>query len=333
MFKVGISGDLLNSRDEPCFGMEPLNLLKDREDIELSWMDKSIIELDTEMTSKFDAILLNLPKANANCVSNSNCKLKIISRFGVGFDSVDIEAMKKKNIIVTNTPNAVRRPVAVAALTMIFAVAGKLLQKDHLVRSGKWNDRTNFMGTGLARKTLGVIGAGSIGTETINLSKPFFKNILANDPFKSKKQLSEIGAIKVDLIELACKSDFIVILCNLDSNTKGIIQTDFFSKMKKSAYIFNLSRGPVINERHLENALEAKEIAGAGLDVTEKEPLSKDSKLLKYENVIITPHALCWTDECFNDIATEAINSILNYIDKKPILNQVNKWFIKQLLL
>ena len=94
--------------------------------------------------------------------------------------------------------------------------------------------------------------------------------------------------------------------------------------MKKSAYIFNLSRGPVIKESHLENALEAKVIAGAGLDVTEKEPLSTDSKLLRYENVLITPHALCWTDECFNDIATEAIKSILNFVDKKPILNQVN---------
>ena len=144
MFKVGISGDLLNNKNEPCFGIKPLNLLKDRDDIDISWMDKSITELDTEMTSKFDAILLNLPKANADCVSNSNCKLKIISRFGVGFDSVDIEAMKNQNIIVTNTPNAVRRPVAVAALTMIFAVAGKLLQKDHLVRSGNWNERTNL---------------------------------------------------------------------------------------------------------------------------------------------------------------------------------------------
>ena len=325
MFRVGISGDLLNSSGEPCFGMEPLNLLKNRENIEISWMDKSIVELDTEMTSKFDAILLNLPKANADCVSNFNCKLKIISRFGVGFDSVDIEAMKKKNIIVTNTPNAVRRPVAVAALTMIFAAAGRLFQKDYLVRSGNWNDRTNFMGTGLFRKTLGVIGAGSIGAETIKLSKPFFKNILAYDPFKSEKQLSEIGATKVDLIELASKSDFIVILCNLDRNTKGMIKSDFFSNMKKNAYIFNLSRGPVINEGHLERALQAKEISGAGLDVTEIEPLSTDSKLLKYENVILTPHALCWTDECFNDIATEAINSILNFVDKKPISNQVNK--------
>ena len=124
---------------------------------------------------------------------------------------------------------------------------------------------------------------------------------------------------------LARKSDFIVILCNLDNNTKGMIRNDFFSNMKKTAYIFNLSRGPVINENHLENALEAKEIAGAGLDVTEKEPLSKKSRLLNHENVIITPHALCWTDECFNDIANEAISSILNFVDKKPILNQVNK--------
>ncbi len=325
MFKVGISGDLLNKNDQPCFGMEPLNLLMDRDDIKVSWMDKSIVELDSEMTSKFDAILLNLPKANSDCISNPNCKLKIIARFGVGFDTVDIEAMKRKNIIVTNTPNAVRRPVAVAALTMIFATAGKLLQKDNLVRSGNWNERTNFMGIGLAKKTLGIVGAGSIGAETIKLSKPFFKNILAYDPFKSENQLSKIGAIKVDMLELANKSDFVVILCNLDSNTKGMIKSNFFLNMKKSSYIFNLSRGPVISENDLENALETKEIAGAGLDVTENEPLSVNSKLLKYENVIITPHALCWTDECFNDIATEAINSILNFVDKKPILNQVNK--------
>ena len=96
MFKVGISGDLLNSNNEPCFGDGPLNLLKDRDDIKITWMDKTITELNSEMTSNFDAILLNLPKANADCVSNSNCRLKIISRFGVGFDSVDIEAMKKK---------------------------------------------------------------------------------------------------------------------------------------------------------------------------------------------------------------------------------------------
>ena len=325
MFKVGISGDLLNSENKPCFGDAPLELLKVRKDIEISWMDKSIKEISSKMASQFDAILLNLPKANSETVSKKDCKLKIISRFGVGFDSVDIAAMKEKGIIVTNTPNAVRRPVAVAALTMIFAVASKLIIKDKLVREGNWNERTNNMGVGLSKKTLGIIGAGSIGTETIKLSKPFFKNILAYDPFLSKQQIHEKGAVKSDLHQLSSKCDFIVILCNLDESTKGMINETFLSSMKESAYIFNLSRGPVINERHLEKALENKVISGAGLDVTNTEPISLDSKLLSFSNVVITPHALCWTDECFNDIAEEAIKSILNFIDKKPILNQVNK--------
>ena len=124
--------------------------------------------------------------------------------------------MKEKGIIVTNTPNAVRRPVAVAALTMIFAMASKLIIKDKLVREGNWNERTNNMGLGLSKKTLGIIGAGSIGTETIKLSKPFFKNILAYDPFLSEQQIYEKGALKSDLDQLSSKSDFIVILCNLD---------------------------------------------------------------------------------------------------------------------
>ena len=325
MFKIGISGDLLNNENEPCFGNDPLETLKNRKDIEISWMDKTIKEITADITAEYDAILLNLPKVNAHSVSKKDCRLKIISRFGVGFDSVDIEAMKRKNIIVTNTPNAVRRPVAVAALTMIFGLTSKLLKKDNLVRTGNWDQRTNFMGIGLSRKTLGVIGVGSIGTETIKLSKPFFKNILAFDPFLSEEEISKKGAVKTELYELAAKSDFIVILCNLDSSTEAMINSEFFSNMKSSGYIFNLSRGPVINEIDLEKALEDKKIAGVGLDVTNVEPLSTKSKLLKYDNVIITPHALCWTDECFNDIATEAISSIINFIDEKPILNQVNK--------
>ncbi|MDC0457813.1 hypothetical protein OAM56_07810 [Alphaproteobacteria bacterium] len=325
MFKVGISGDLLNSENKPCFGDAPLDLLKARKDIEIIWMDKSITELSSEMSSKFDAILLNLPKAKSESVSKKDCKLKIISRFGVGFDSVDINAMKAKGIVVTNTPNAVRRPVAVAALTMIFATASKLIIKDKLVREGNWNERTNNMGIGLSQKTLGIIGAGSIGTETIKLSNPFFKNILAYDPFLSEQQIHQKGAMKSSLNDLSSKSDFIVILCNLDENTKGMINEDFFSNMKSSAYIFNLSRGPVINENDLEKALENHIISGAGLDVTNTEPLSLDSRLLSYKNVLITPHALCWTDECFNDIAEEAIMSILNFIDNKPLLNQVNR--------
>ena len=324
-FKVGISGDLLNDTNIPCFGDDALEIFKSRSDIDIVWMDKSIKEITPEMASEYDAILLNLPKVSARSVARKDCKLKIISRFGVGFDTVDIEAMKEKGIIVTNTPNAVRRPVAVAALTMILALSGRLIKKNELVRSGKWHNRTDFMGIGLTNKTLGIVGAGSIGSETIKLSHPFFRNILAFDPLLTKEQLQNKGAIKADLTKLANESDFIIILCNLNDQTKGMIDKTFFSNMKKTAYIINLSRGPVINERDLELALETKSIWGAGLDVMDQEPLARDSKLLSFENVILTPHALCWTDECFHDIASESINSILNFFDQKPIVNQVNK--------
>ena len=172
-FKIGISGDLINSEGKPCFGEKSLDILYNREDIDLEWMDSNIKEISQDMAAKYDAILLNLPKATKISVERKDCRLKIISRFGVGYDSVDIEAMKNRNIIVTNTPNAVRRPVAVAALTMIFSLSGKLFIKDHLVRSGSWNERTNHMGVGLTHKTLGVVGAGNIGSELIKLAKPF----------------------------------------------------------------------------------------------------------------------------------------------------------------
>ena len=116
-----------------------------------------------------------------------------------------------------------------------------------------------------------------------------------------------------------------MVLCNLNKSTQGMINNKFFSNMKKTSYIINLSRGPVINEKDLELALENKMIAGAGLDVTSVEPLSPNSKLMSFENVILTPHSLCWTDECFHNIATEAINSILNFFDGNNLENQVNK--------
>ena len=323
-FILGISGDLINSKGVPCFGEKSLEKIYNRADIDLVWMDPNITEISQDMAAKFDAILLNLPKATKKTVERSDCRLKIISRFGVGYDSVDIVAMKNKNIIVTNTPNAVRRPVAVAALTMIFSLSGKLLLKDKLVRSGSWNERTNHMGVGLTEKTLGVLGAGNIGSELIQLSKPFFGEIISYDPFLSREELNKKGVEKVELSELAKKSDFVVILCNLNENTKNLIDIKFFKQMKDSSFIINMSRGPVIKEKDLIFALKNKLIMGAGLDVMTIEPVEKDNPLLEMKNTVLTPHALCWTDECFADIANEAIESILNYKDNKKIKNRVN---------
>ena len=320
-FKVGISGDLLNESNKPCFGDSALKILTDRTDIDISWMDKSIKEITPEMASEFDAILLNLPQATANSVSREDCKLKIISRFGVGYDSVDIQAMKQKGIIVTNTPNAVRRPVAVAALTMVLALSGRLLQKNELVRSDRWNSRTNFMGIGLSKKTLGIVGAGSIGAETIKLSQPFFGNILAFDPFLTKEELYNKGATKADLIKLANESDFIIILCNLNDQTNGMIDKTFFSNMKKSAYIINLSRGSVINEADLVTAIQQKLIAGAGIDVTTAEPPKKNHpyyKIIKKSNFVWTPHTAWASEEALQASLRQLIHNINRFYAGRP---------------
>ena len=322
-FTLGISGDLLTNDGNPCFGDQPLEVVRKEKKILCEWMEPSIKILSEKETSKYDAILLNSPKLTKDSINPKNNKLKIVSRFGVGYDSVDLEVLKKNKIILTNTPNAVRRPVAVASLTMILSLSSKLMIKDNLLRDGRWNERTNHMGIGLINKTLGLIGFGGIGREFVKISKDLFKNVICYDPFVDKGEMKNLQVDKVDFDEVAKSSDFLVILCDLNEKTKGMINSSFLNKMKRSSYLINLSRGPVVKEDDLIFSLKQNKIAGAGLDVMTNEPIEENNELINLKNTILTPHSLCWTDECFDSIAKEAISSILNYFNKKNILNRV----------
>ena len=322
-FTLGISADLLTNEGNPCFGLQPLEALYKEKKILIEWMDPSIQILSEKETTKYDAILLNSPRLTKESIDPKNNKVKIISRFGVGYDSVDLDVLKNNNIILTNTPNAVRRPVAIASLTMILSLSGKLMIKDNLVREGRWNERTNHMGVGLINKTLGIVGFGGIGREFVKISKGLFKNIICYDPFVGEEKMKNLQVDKVDFDEIANSSDFLVILCDLNEKTRGMINSTFLNKMKSSSYLINLSRGPVVNEKHLINSLKQNKISGAGLDVMTNEPIEENNELLNLKNTILTPHSLCWTDECFDSIATEAIASILNYFNNKKIINRV----------
>ena len=322
-FNLGISSDLLTKEGNPCFGEQPLEALYKEKQIIVEWMEPNIQILSEKETSKYDAILLNSPRLNKKSINPKNNKLKIVSRFGVGYDTVDLEVLKKNKIILTNTPNAVRRPVAIASLTMILSLAGKLLIKDKLLREGHWNERTNHMGVGLINKTLGVIGFGGIGKEFVKISKDLFKKVICYDPFVDQEEMKNLKVNKVDFDEIAYSSDFLVILCDLNEKTRGMIDSNFLNKMKISSYLINLSRGPVVNENDLIISLKKNKIAGAGLDVMTNEPIEENNELINFENTILTPHSLCWTDECFDSIATEAITSILNYFENKNISNRV----------
>jgi phosphoglycerate dehydrogenase-like enzyme len=230
----------------------------------------------------------------------------------VGFDSVDVPAMTKAGVIVTHTPSSMPRPVATIALTFILALAGKLMLKDRLTRTGRWHERMDNMGSGLTGRTLGVVGAGRIGKELLRMARVFDVALLAADPNVDSIELGYLGARQVDLDTLVAESDYVVVCCSLDATTRHLLGAPQFTRMKPTAYFVNVARGPIVDEAALIDALQHQRIAGAALDVFEQEPVDPENPLLTMDNVIVTPHALCWTDECFHNMATTGLASIVD---------------------
>lgn len=308
-FRVGVTSDILDSRGEPAFGREPLKALDGV--VQWEWLPRGLREITADHAAQFDALYVNSPRVPAAAVARTDLRLKLISRHGVGYDSVDVPAMTKAGVLVANTPNAVPRPVATIALTFVLALAHRLMAKDRITRAGRWTERLDHMGMGLTGRTLGVVGAGRIGKELLRLARVFDLKLLAADPYAERLELEYIGARPVALAELMAQSDFVVITCLLNDETRGLVGARELALMKPGAYLINVARGPVVDEKALYEVLAARRIAGAGLDVFAEEPTPADNPILKLDNVIVSPHALCWTDELFGNIARTAIGAIL----------------------
>ena len=196
--------------------------------------------------------------------------------------------------------------MAVATLTMIFALAGRLFKKHELVQTGRWNERANYMGQGLTSRTLGLVGAGGIGQEILRLARPFFARMIVADPYADLATVAELGASDGAARRGDAGGRFRRRMLPAQRGDAASDRCAKLALMKPTAYYLNMGRGPIHDEKALAEVLKAGRIAGAGLDVTEREPIEPDSRLLGMENVIITPHALCWTDECFREIAATA---------------------------
>ena len=311
-YRVGITRDILDSRGEPAFGRAALAVLDESPDIEWEYLPAVVGELTADHAACYDALYVNMARTPAAAVARPDCRLRIVARHGVGYDSVDVPAMTRAGILVTNTPWPMPRPVATIALTFILALAGKLMQKDRLTRTGRWHERMDHMGMGLTGRTLGVVGAGRIGKELLRMARVFDMQLLAADPYVNAVELATIGARKVDLPTLLRDADFVVTIPLLNDETRHLMSAPQFALMKRSAYFVNVSRGPVVDEPALIAALQSGRIAGAALDVFEQEPVDPANPLLAMDNVIVTPHSLCWTDECFHNMATTGLASIVD---------------------
>jgi D-3-phosphoglycerate dehydrogenase len=197
------------------------------------------------------------------------------------------------------TPEAARRPMAVAIITFLLALSMRLSIKDKLIREGRWKERSNYHGIGLVGKTLGSIGVGNIGHEMFRLARAFGMRHIAYDPYVTQDSVADVDVKLVDMDTVLAESDFLNLSCVLNEETRHLIGEKELRKMKDTAFLINTSRGPVVDEAALLRALREGWIQGAGLDVFEQEPTPPDNPLLKLDNVIATPHALGLTDEFF----------------------------------
>lgn len=310
-FRVGITGDVLQSDGGPIFGREALALLA-RPGIEWEYMDASSIDITPLQAARYDAICAMFTRVTEHSLSGPDLRLRLIARFGVGYDSIDVPACSRRGVMLTIAPDGVRRPVATSALTFVLMLAQKVLVKDRLTRTGRWSEKMDHIGTGLTGRTLGSVGIGNIGAELFRLAKPFDMRCIAHDPVADPGLAQALGVTLVDMETLFAESDFLTVNCPLNDHTRGLVGERLLGLMKPSAYLINTARGPIVDEKALYAALSRGAIAGAGLDVFEQEPALSSNPLFALDNVIVTPHAICFTDECMRGLAESAFRAALD---------------------
>jgi D-3-phosphoglycerate dehydrogenase len=249
-------------------------------------------------------------------------KLRVVGRAGVGVDNVDVDAATRRGIIVMNTPGGNTISTAEHTFSMMMALARKIPQAHASVKAGKW-DRKSFEGVELHTKTLGIIGMGRIGGEVARRAVAFGMRVLAYDPFLS---LSRAKALQVEVVELDAiyaHSDFITVHVPMTDQTRGMINKATIAKMKKGVRLINCARGGIINEQDLYDAIKSGHVAGAALDVYEKEPPT-ESPLRELETVVMTPHLGASTKEAQESVGTEIAEQIVEALTGGTIRNAVN---------
>ncbi len=271
-----------------------------------------------------DGLLCSLSDVIDSDVINAAQKLKVISSYSVGYDHIDIDAATKRGVCVTYTPEVLTETTADLAFALILVCARRIAEADIVVRKGKWRTgwKYDFMlGSDVNGKTLGIIGLGRIGSAVARRANGFNMKILYNN--RNKLSIEKEKGLAVEyrsLDDLLKESDFVSIHLPLSKDTFHLLNEQKLKLMKHTSYIVNTARGSIIDEKALVKALRQKWIAGAGLDVFEKEPLAKNSQLLKMKNVVLAPHIGSASTETREKMAEVAAMNLLNVLNgKKPI--------------
>jgi D-3-phosphoglycerate dehydrogenase / 2-oxoglutarate reductase len=265
---------------------------------------------------QFDGAICGDDRYTARVIEACAPRLKVISKWGTGIDSIDAEACSRHGIRIGRTPNAFTTPVADTVLGYMLAFARRQPWMDKEMKSGKWE---KIPGTTLSECTLGVVGVGNIGKAVTRRARAFGMKVLGNDIIEIDHVfITETGIEMTDLHVLLSNSDFVSLHCDLNPTSHHLMNSDTFALMKPDAVLINTARGPIVEEKSLIEALQAKRLAGAALDVFEREPLPSDSPLLKMDNVLLAPHNSNSSPAAWERVHWNTIRNLLEGLGMDP---------------
>ena len=295
-----------------------IEILENHPDYNFEIIDGTDLEEIKKKIIECDGISIRTAKLPAEVIRGAK-NLKIISRHGVGYDNIDLEAAKEKNITISITATANAVAVAEHVMFMLLNISKRKDMYDKTVKSGRFNDRNKLPKTiELWNKNILIMGFGRIGKSLIKRCIGFEMNVYVYDPFVSKEEIESLGGKKIeDLKEGVKKMDALTLHMPLNEKTKNIINYDVLKNIKKNCIIINASRGGIINENDLNKSLNENKIFGAGLDVFDTEPPDNDNPLLKNDKTFLSPHTAAFTEECMVRMGKETIQNIIDFFDKK----------------
>jgi phosphoglycerate dehydrogenase-like enzyme len=308
---VALTGDFLDEHGATAYGDIGLSLWEGvpflrhhvltefapRPDDPGYWSRFYSMRVRPEHVAGIDGLVVLRPGVGRDTFPRGAGDLVVIGRSGAGYDKIDVAACTDNDVALFNAPLALNHPTASAALLLMLALAKKLPQQERITRAGRWDLQASVMGDEIQGRTLGIIGLGHSGRELVRLAAPFAMRVLAYSPHADPGQAAGLGVHLTTLDEVLREADFVSLHARLTGRNRHLLGREQLAHMKPTAYLINVARGPLVDQAALVEALRARRIAGAGLDVFETEPPPAGDPLLGLDNVIVTPHWLASTSD------------------------------------
>jgi phosphoglycerate dehydrogenase-like enzyme len=324
IFRIALSGDYLDEQGNQAYGdlgwsaWDAVPFIRHRFLIEQSprgdpsyWQRFYSLQMTAEQIRDVDGLVVIRPWVKASLFRDGAGDMVVIGRAGAGYDKVDLDACTAHDVAVFNAPRALDHATASSALMFLLVLAKKLPQQERITRQGRWDQQARVLGGELRGRTLGIIGLGNSGRELARLVAPFGMRLLAYSPHAEAAEAAALGVQLVSLDEVLREADFLSLHCRLTPATRHLLGAKELARIKPGAYLVNVARGELIDQAALVEVLRSGRLAGAALDVFEREPLPVDDPILQLDNVVVTPHWSASSAEVWRGTSRAMIDGML----------------------